>query len=65
MNLDPRETFADLILSLWRSTLLARKHGHFPFSTIAEEVNFSTNVIQKFLTIPVFSIYYCLFFRLV
>lgn len=38
VNLDHRETFSEFLLSLWKSILLARKHGHFPFPAIAEEV---------------------------
>ncbi len=39
VNLSSCPTFADLAISLWKTLQLARNHGHFPFSTIAEEVS--------------------------
>ena len=38
VNLSSSETFADLVVALGRSLQLARQHGHFPFTTVAEEV---------------------------
>ena len=38
VNLSSCPTFADLVVALGKTLQLARNHGHFPFSTIAEEV---------------------------
>ena len=38
VNLSSCQTFVDLMLALERALQLARKHGHFPFGTVAEEV---------------------------
>ena len=38
VNLSSCQTFVDLTLALERTLQLARKHGHFPFGTVAEEV---------------------------
>lgn len=38
VNLSSCESFADLVVALGQSLQLARKHGHFPFRTVAEEV---------------------------
>ena len=39
VNLSSSETFADLVVSLGKSLMSARNHGHFPFSTVADEVH--------------------------
>lgn len=39
VNLSSSETFADLVVALGKSLMSARNHGHFPFSTIADEVH--------------------------
>ena len=41
VNLSSSKTFIDLVLALGRTLQLARKHGHFPFGTVAEEVSSS------------------------
>ncbi len=38
VNLSSCPTFADLVVALWKTLQIARNHGHFPFSMIAEEV---------------------------
>lgn len=38
VNLSSSETFADLVVALGKSLMSAHNHGHFPFSTVADEV---------------------------
>ena len=40
VNLSSSETFADLVVALGKSLMSARNHGHFPFSTVADEVHY-------------------------
>ena len=39
VNLSSSETFADLVVALGKSLMSAHNHGHFPFSTVADEVH--------------------------